>query len=67
MVAERDGARILIGDLPDIGFMPPVYVDDYCVVRFGFGPTAHGATGTFLLKKTAHSWEIIQKYLAYYA
>jgi hypothetical protein len=50
-----------------VSFMPPVYFDDYCLVRFGFGPTPHGATGNFLLRRAGDSWEITRKDLVYYA
>jgi hypothetical protein len=36
------------------------------LLRFGFGPTAHGAEGYYLLKKAKGHWEIIDKGLWFY-
>ena len=37
------------------------------LVRFWFGPTAHGATGTYLLRKEDRMWKILHRRVSYYA
>jgi hypothetical protein len=37
------------------------------VIRFWFGPTAHGATATYLLVKQNHQWKVKWHSLAFYA
>ena len=36
------------------------------VARFRFGPTAHGATATYLLARRKDRWEVVKHALAYY-
>jgi hypothetical protein len=36
------------------------------VVRFWYGPTAHGATGTFLLTKEEGAWKVTKRAFAFY-
>jgi hypothetical protein len=47
----------------------PVYSKDgrTAVVRFWFGPTAHGATATYLLSKKDGTWTVTKWGFAYYA
>lgn len=47
----------------------PAYSKDgrTAVVRFAFGPTAHGATATYLLTKAEGGWKVTKWKLAYYA
>jgi hypothetical protein len=47
----------------------PVYSKDgkAAVLRFWFGPTAHSATGTYLLVKEQGKWKVAWRSLAYYA
>lgn len=37
------------------------------LVRFVFGPTAHGATATYMLVRTEHGWRIVAQGEALYA
>ena len=37
------------------------------VVRFSFGPTPHGASGTYFLTKRQGKWEIAWRHFSYYA
>jgi hypothetical protein len=52
-----------------ISFWLPSYSRDgtMVLVRFGFGPTAHGACGTYILEKVGDTWRVKWRYLAYYA
>lgn len=36
------------------------------IMRFGFGPTQHGAMGYYLLKKVGGRWEIIGRSIEYW-
>jgi len=47
----------------------PAYSPDgsQALVRFSFGPTAHGATATYLLAKEKGNWIVKHHKLAYYA
>lgn len=47
----------------------PVYSKDgkAAVLRFWFGPTDHGAAGTYLLVKEQGTWKVAWRDLAYYA
>ena len=47
----------------------PAYAQDgtQVLVRFSFGPTAHGATATYLLVKENGNWIVKHHKLAYYA
>jgi hypothetical protein len=37
------------------------------LVRFSWGPTAHGSSATYLLERTDQGWQIRWKHIAYYA
>lgn len=37
------------------------------VMRFGFGPTPHGATGTVLLRKRDGVWRVEWRSFSFYA
>lgn len=37
------------------------------LVRFSWGPTAHGATATYFLERADHGWRILWKRTAIYA
>jgi hypothetical protein len=52
-----------------VSFWLPAYSEDgiTALVRFGFGPTAHGACGTYLLEKKGGLWQILWRKLSYYA
>jgi hypothetical protein len=47
----------------------PAYSKDGTIAlfRFGFGPSAHGAEGFYLLKKANGRWEIVERKLFYFA
>ena len=38
-----------------------------CVIRFYYGPTAHGAVGTYLLRHDGKEWVIVDSTISYYA
>jgi hypothetical protein len=52
-----------------VAFWIPVTSDDQstAIVRFKFGPTVHGACGTYLLRREGQAWKVIYRKLAYYA
>jgi hypothetical protein len=37
------------------------------IVRFFYGPSPHGATGTYILEQSDHLWHIISSTITYYA
>ena len=37
------------------------------IVRFSYGPSPHGATGTYVLERTDHGWRIVSSTISYYA
>lgn len=49
-------------------FWPPAVSDDgkRCLIRFYFGPSAHGAAGTYVLKVGLGGWEIVDSTFSYY-
>jgi hypothetical protein len=51
------------------GFWLPAYSEDRAaaLVRFSFGPTPHGACGTYFLEKSGGSWKIVWSKLSFYA
>ena len=51
------------------GFWLPAYSEDRAtaLVRFGFGPTPHGACGTYFLEKKGGSWKILWSKLSFFA
>jgi len=61
--AERPDARGWVR------FWLPAYAEDglTALVRFGFGPTPHGACGTYFLAKSGGAWTIRWSKLATYA
>lgn len=40
--------------------------DQRAVVRFSYGPTPHGAAGTYTLEWTEQGWKIIESTISYY-
>lgn len=52
-----------------VSFWLPAYSEDgvTALVRFGFGPTAHGACGTYFLEKRGGTWTVLWRKLSYYA
>lgn len=52
-----------------VGFWLPAYSEDgrTALVRFGFGPTPHGACGTYVLEKSGGAWKILWRKLSFYA
>jgi hypothetical protein len=52
-----------------VSFWLPAYSEDgiTALVRFGFGPTAHSACGTYFLEKKGGSWKILWRKLSYFA
>ena len=54
---------------PYVSFWLPAYSEDgiTALVRFGFGPTAHGACGTYFLEKKGSAWKVLWRKLSYYA
>lgn len=56
-------------DHPWVRFWLPAYAEDglTALVRFGFGPTPHGACGTYFLAKDGGSWKILWSRLSFYA
>lgn len=62
-----------LSDHPDakgyVRFWLPAYSEDglTALVRFGFGPTPHGACGTYFLAKSGGAWTIRWSKLSFYA
>lgn len=55
-----------------VGFVKtwlPVYSNngDVALLRFSFGPTAHGAVGTYILMKEDGRWNVMWRSLKYFA
>ena len=38
-----------------------------CVIRFYYGPSPHGAVGTYVLKRGDKGWEIVDSTISFYA
>jgi hypothetical protein len=52
-----------------VWFWLPAYSSDgrQVLVRFSFGPTAHGACGTYVLEKKSGRWTVTWRKLSFYA
>jgi hypothetical protein len=52
-----------------VWLLAPGYSSDgkTAIVRLSFGPTAHGATATYLLVKEKGKWKVRQRRISYYA
>jgi hypothetical protein len=76
LLAELRGLRRLDGfsaKYPDargyvVTWLPGFSKDGRAaVLRASFGPTAHGATVTYMLVKKSEHWEVVWRRVAYYA
>ena len=52
-----------------IAFWRPAYSKDKkrCLIRFYYGPSPHGAAGTYLLEFKNGKWKIVNSTISYYA
>lgn len=51
-----------------VQFWQAGFSDDgkHAVVRFYYGPTSHGAAGTYLLERTMTGWQVVDSGISYY-
>jgi hypothetical protein len=71
LAADPDTSNFLTAyDLPSwVKVKLPGYSSDggTAVLKFGFGPTPHGAGGVYLLRKLNGRWEVLDKEIYYYS